>query len=73
MNNIFVDMNELAKEIKNEFMIQAYQSLIPDKKGKEFFGKTLKIFAENGISADKAMSILIDISNMFDNIYKEQK
>lgn len=34
MNNIFVDMNELAKEIKNEFMIQAYLALVPDEKGK---------------------------------------
>lgn len=73
MNNIFVDMNELAKEIKNEFMIQAYLALVPDEKGKEFLGKTLKIFAENGIYADKALTIIHDISDTFDNIYKEKK
>lgn len=71
MDNVFVDMNELAKEIKNEFMIQAYLSLIPDEKGKEFFGKTLKIFVKNGVPADKAMAILNDICNTFGGKDKE--
>lgn len=71
MDNVFVDMDEFAKEIKNEFMIRAYLSLIPDEKGKEFFGKTLKIFTKNGVPADKAMAILNDICNMVGNKDKE--
>lgn len=68
MDNIFVNMDAFVQEYKNEFMVQAYLALIPDEKGKELFGKLLRVFIDNGIPANKAMVILQEIVKVVGDI-----
>lgn len=58
------DYQAAIQQFKDMVVIDFMTSLAPDDKTKRIIGEAMSIFVKNGISADVAMKIIIELGNI---------
>lgn len=66
------DYQAAIQQLKDMAYIDAVKALAPDEQTRAFIEKSMLVFVKYGIPADKALSIIVDLSNVF-NENKEDK
>lgn len=61
------------QQLKDIAYIDVIKSLIPDEQTRTFIEKAMLVFVKHGIPADKAFSIIVDLSNVLNEENKEDK
>lgn len=58
------DYQAAIQQFKDMVVIDFMTSLAPDDKTKRIIGEAMSIFVKNGITADVAMKIIIELGNI---------
>lgn len=66
------DYQAAIQQLKDMAYIDAVKALAPDEQTRAFIEKSMLVFVKYGIPADKALSIIVDLSNVL-NENKEDK
>lgn len=66
------DYQAAIQQLKDMAYINAVKALAPDEQTRAFIEKSMLVFVKYGIPADKALSIIVDLSNVL-NENKEDK
>lgn len=66
------DYQAAIQQLKDMAYIGAVKALAPDEQTRAFIEKSMLVFVKYGIPADKALSIIVDLSNVL-NENKEDK
>lgn len=66
------DYQAAIQQLKDMAYIDVVKALAPDEQTRAFIEKSMLVFVKYGIPADKALSIIVDLSNVL-NENKEDK
>lgn len=66
------DYQAAIQQLKDMAYIDAVKALAPDEQTRAFIEKSMLVFVKYGIPVDKALSIIVDLSNVL-NENKEDK
>lgn len=61
------------QQLKDMAYIDVIKSLAPDEQTRTFIEKSMLVFVKYGIPADKAFSIIVDLSNVLNEENKEDE
>lgn len=66
------DYQAAIQQLKDMAYIDVIKALAPDEQTRTFIEKSMLVFVKYGIPADKALNIIVDLSNVL-NENKEDK
>lgn len=67
------DYQAAIQQLKDMVYIDVVKALAPDEQTRAFIEKSMLVFVKYGIPADKAFSIIVDLSNVLTEGNREDK